>query len=115
MNTYKCKGFKSVKADSVSHAAKIFGNRLAQRLVGRGGYCCASVQDESAGTSPTFEITIGSIQDKYFIEQKEWLRVEATQGSLKLNQATINQSITAVTLAWSPSCSKILEVLFLNP
>jgi hypothetical protein len=77
MNSYKCKGFKSVKADSVSHAAKIFGNRLAQRLVGDGGYCCAAIQNESTGTSTTFEIAIGSIQDKYFVEQKEWLRVEA--------------------------------------
>jgi hypothetical protein len=41
---YRCNGFKSVEAESMSEAAKVFANRSARRKYGRRGYCRTCTQ-----------------------------------------------------------------------
>jgi hypothetical protein len=79
MTTYKCDGFKSVQAEDMKQAARIFAERQARREYGKRGYCHHVNQDSYSqdGNSATYQAFIGVYNKNYRSTNGEniWLTV----------------------------------------
>jgi hypothetical protein len=60
MNVYKSSGFRSVQAECIHEAAKIFAARLAQKAYGKTAHSRVTVNSWSPdGNAATYQVFIG--------------------------------------------------------
>ena len=79
MRRFYCDGFKSVMAEDISEAAKVFATRLARR----NKLEVYTVNQRSSGmSSATYQATIGRYDKKqrvFVVDREEYLQVSITR------------------------------------